>query len=97
VRAVGPSGLFDLSGTPSVRQSTFSTPVLPHDWLIAFFDIALPGIDQEGRRSPAVSPLYADLTGLPPALFTVGALDPLVDESSTPEETPEIALTRPCA
>jgi acetyl esterase len=28
-----------------------------------------------------MSPLYADLRGMPPALFTVGALDPLLDDS----------------
>jgi acetyl esterase len=28
-----------------------------------------------------VSPLYADLTGLPPALFTCGTLDPLLDDT----------------
>jgi acetyl esterase/lipase len=31
-------------------------------------------------RNPAISPLYADLTGLPPALFTIGELDPLIDD-----------------
>ena len=41
----------------------------------------LPGVDAEGRRAPEISPLYADLTGLPPALFTVGTLDPLLDDS----------------
>jgi acetyl esterase/lipase len=33
------------------------------------------------RRSPAVSPLYADLRGLPPAIFTVGNADHLLDDS----------------
>ena len=30
---------------------------------------------------PGISPLYADLRGLPAALFTVGTLDPLIDDS----------------
>lgn len=28
-----------------------------------------------------ISPLYADLSGMPSALFTVGTLDPLIDDS----------------
>ena len=41
----------------------------------------VPGLDPEQRRAPDISPLYADLTGMPPALFTVGSLDPLIDDS----------------
>jgi acetyl esterase/lipase len=35
----------------------------------------------ERRRDPDVSPLYADLSGMPTALFTVGTADPLLDDS----------------
>jgi acetyl esterase/lipase len=49
---------------------------------MAFFaDHYLPGQDTEARRAPDVSPLYADLRAMPPALFTVGTLDPLLDDT----------------
>src|SRR5262249_22540521 len=44
-------------------------------------DLALPGRSLDQLRAPDVSPLLNDLTGMPPALFTVGNLDPLRDES----------------
>jgi acetyl esterase/lipase len=72
-------GCYDLSMTPSQRlwgerDLVLSTPVIA--WLVDFFVS-----DRARRRDPDVSPLYADLTGMPPALFTVGTLDPLLDDS----------------
>lgn len=74
-------GAFDLAMTPSQlrwgdRNLVLSTPII--EW---FCDCFLPGMTTDGRRSPDVSPLYAELSELPPALFTVGTLDPLLDDS----------------
>ncbi len=72
-------GIYDLTFTPSVRNwgeryLVLSTPVM--EWFANHF---VP--DRERRGHPDVSPLYADLRGLPPALFSVGTLDPLLDDS----------------
>jgi acetyl esterase/lipase len=74
-------GVYDLSLTPSQRRwgdrnLVLSTPIM--EW---FGDQFVPGMHPEDRRSPEVSPLYADLAGLPPALFSVGTHDPLLDDS----------------
>jgi acetyl esterase len=74
-------GVFDLSMTPSLRlwgerPLILSTPVMEH-----FFAMYLPGVDQEARRDPDISPLYADLADMPPALFSVGTADPLLDDT----------------
>lgn len=72
-------GAFDLSLTPSARNwgdryALISTPIL-RAYLAAFLPA---GVD---ARDPTVSPLFADLRDLPPALFTVGSHDPLLDDS----------------
>jgi acetyl esterase/lipase len=76
-------GIYDLRMTPSManwgeRYLILSTPVT--DW---FCENLLPGgAEYPARRGePAVSPLMADLGGLAPALFQVGTLDPLIDDS----------------
>ena len=64
-------GVYDLAGTPSQRRA--GVP--------GYRDLYLPGVDPERRRDPDVSPLYAELAELPPALFTVGTADALLDDS----------------
>ncbi|MEN8161539.1 MAG: alpha/beta hydrolase [Myxococcota bacterium] len=64
-------GVYDLSGTPSQLQQGMT----------GFRDLYLPDHDTAARKNPDISPLYADLAGLPPALFTVGAADYLYDDS----------------
>jgi acetyl esterase/lipase len=71
-------GVYDLSMTPSARRwgdrrIVISTPDL------AFF--AAQYASRERHRDPGVSPLYADLTGMPTALFTCGTRDPLLDDT----------------
>jgi acetyl esterase/lipase len=74
-------GAYDLSMTPSGRRWGDRYLVLSGPIMRFFIDGLLPGIDPEARRAPHLSPLYADLRDLPPALFTVGTLDPLFDDS----------------
>ena len=74
-------GAFDLSMSPSQRlwgerNLVLSTPII--EW---FADQFLPGRDAEQRRDPDISPVFADLSGMPPAIFTVGTADPLLDDT----------------
>ncbi|MEU8496215.1 alpha/beta hydrolase [Streptomyces lavendulae] len=74
-------GPYDLSMTPSQR-SFGSRPLLSNtDTLRWTYEQCTPGMAAEQRRDPEVSPMYADLTGLPPARFVVGTEDPLLDDS----------------
>jgi acetyl esterase len=74
-------GAFDLSGTPSRRLYGPGDAFLPESAMDWFIGGLLPRADPEARRDPQISPLYADLRDLPPALFTVGTRDPLLDDS----------------
>lgn len=71
-------GAFDLRMTPSAatwgeRPVVLSTP------LIEFFAESFVG--DADRTHPDISPLFADLAQLAPALFTVGTADPLLDDT----------------
>jgi acetyl esterase len=81
VAAVLDSGPYDFGRTPSAYLADDETLIVTGTWLEGFIDLALPGRSVGQLRAPDVSPLLNDLTGMPPALFTVGNLDPLRDES----------------
>jgi acetyl esterase/lipase len=72
-------GNYDTSGTPSNRWN--GNP----GHLIGERDVAFCSAcyapDPATRRDPDMSALYADVSGLPPALFTVGTLDVFLDDS----------------
>ncbi|GJE55602.1 MULTISPECIES: alpha/beta hydrolase [Methylobacterium] len=72
-------GFFDLGLTPSVRAWGEERLVNNTRDLKTFADGFCGG--EVDRRQPDVSPLYADLKGLPPALFSVGTCDALLDDT----------------
>jgi acetyl esterase len=76
-------GAYDLSATPSGMGIGLpeGADILDPGRMAYFVELFTPGWTTDQRRSPALSPLYADLTGLPPALFTVGTADHLVDDT----------------
>lgn len=74
-------GVFDLGLTPSARAFGDERLVLRTLDIHKFGDAFLPNLSEEEKRSPQLSPLYADLRGLCPALFTIGTKDALLDDS----------------
>ena len=72
-------GAFDLSMTPSQRAFGNRRLVLRTIDMQQFYNAFLPTITD--RRVPDISPLYADLKGLCPALFSVGTADALLDDT----------------
>jgi acetyl esterase len=74
-------GAFDLSMTPSARQFGDRPGFLTTEEM-RWFGMSFIGDRKETElRDPELSPLFADLRDLPPALFTVGEHDPLLDDS----------------
>lgn len=72
-------GCYDLGMTPSVRHWGDEKLVLNTAGVTAFCKFFVP--ENVSRQNPDVSPLYADLRGMPPALFSVGTRDLLLDDS----------------
>ena len=74
-------GAFDMSGTPSVRAADKSALMLDGPSLQPLFRRVSGRKNEAELRDPAISPLYADLAGLPPSLLVVGTNDPLLDDT----------------
>jgi acetyl esterase/lipase len=74
-------GAYDLSRTPSQRGVGIEPGTDILDGTGEPIDLFLPEMPAEARRDPDVSPLYADLRGMPPALFSVGTNDHLLDDT----------------
>jgi acetyl esterase/lipase len=72
-------GAFDLAMTPSQRQFGNTRLVLRTIDMQQFYNAFLPTVTD--RRMPDISPLYADLKDLCPALFSVGTKDALLDDT----------------
>lgn len=79
-------GCYSMEWMPQVYQFR-RTPalILDRKMMDAFVAAFLPGLSAADRRRPDVSPLYADLEALrgrlPPALFTCGTEDCLLDDT----------------
>jgi acetyl esterase/lipase len=74
-------GWYDVNGTPSQAGNGGQPDMLDPEGLRFMVDCFTPGMTEAARRAPDVSPLYADLKGLPPSLISVGSLDHLRDDS----------------
>jgi acetyl esterase len=76
-------GVLDISRTPSQRGiRVCDAPDMLDPAGISFFsEQYAPGLTDDERRGPDMSPVSADLKGLPPAIFTVGTADHLLDDS----------------
>jgi len=72
-------GVYDSSMTPSQKQLGAKGLLVRTMDIEKFSGAYMQGVSN--RRDPDISPLHADLANLPPALFSVGTLDPMLDDS----------------
>lgn len=71
-------GIYDLRGTPSCLNFGDRPLILNSmntKWFVTEF------VGDADLTNPDVSPLFADVKGLPPALFLCGDVDPLIDDT----------------
>jgi len=76
-------GVHDWGRSPSQRglRPVEGPDMLTPDGILTFTECYLPGLTDDERRAPEISPAFADLRGLPPALFSVGTADHLLDDT----------------
>ncbi|KAL5590063.1 hypothetical protein FOVSG1_011930 [Fusarium oxysporum f. sp. vasinfectum] len=73
-------GIYDMSFTPSLLRHQRNI-IVGRESMFRIVDSAFPRKDVTDRKDPSISPLYADLKDLPPALFLCGTEDAVVDDS----------------
>jgi acetyl esterase/lipase len=78
-------GVYDWGRSPSQRgiRAHDGPDVLDVESITFFTECYLPGRTDDERRDPTVSPAFAALGGLPPALMSVGTADHLLDDTLT--------------
>ena len=76
-------GVYDWGRSPSQRglRPHDGPDVLSPEGISWFAECYVPGMTDDERRDPSISPAFADLSGLPPALFSVGSTDHLIDDT----------------
>ena len=76
-------GVYDWGRSPSQRglRPWEGPDLLDPDGIQFFTDLYLPDMSDDERRDPSVSPAFADLRGMPPARFSVGTGDHLLDDT----------------
>ncbi len=74
-------GIYDLSGSEAFRRVRADTLIFHGPTMLACLHKLTEDRTDAERRDPAISPLFADLSDLPPVLMVAGSDDPLVEES----------------
>jgi acetyl esterase len=76
-------GVHDWGRPPSQRgiRPSEVADILDPVGIVFFGECYLPGMTDDERRAPEISPAFADLSDLPPALMSVGSADHLLDDT----------------
>ena len=83
-------GIYDLRGVPSIRQFKGPDPLGLSEEVVDWYACCYVG-EAPDRRHPDISPLWADLSGMPPLLISTGERDPLTDNSHFLADRVELA------